>query len=136
MAQIDELRAHQPDGFPVFVLRDRYVDSPIKFAAYHAACFLLVIGADGLNYLGAEVKYRPQHAIADVAGNWRDDFLWQRARLERIHAANSQTYAAIGSRHRGVLYSHWIQQLMTQSHQTATETLAASAGDFLFPHIL
>jgi hypothetical protein len=136
LAQIDELRAHQPDGFRVFVLRDRYVKSPIEFAAYHAACFLLVIGADGLNYLGAEVKYRPQHAIADVAGNWRDDFLWQRPRMERINSVNSQTYPAIGSRHRGVLYSHWIQQLLAQSQGTAAETLATLAGGFLFPHIL
>ncbi len=50
-----------------FTSSDRYVDTGLSFDGYHAAHFLLVVGADGMNYLGAEVKYQPQYAIADLA---------------------------------------------------------------------
>ena len=45
------------NNFKVFVFRDRYKQDSIEFNHYHAAHFLLVVGADGKNYLGAEVKY-------------------------------------------------------------------------------
>ena len=127
------------NGAGVFVFGDRYVESPVQFAGYHAAHFLLVVGADGMNYLGAEVKYHPQHIIADVAGNWDDDFLWQRPRLERIKAVSSTDYPAIGSRHRGVLYSDLIdliEKRMQLGQRDSSESLSASEDRFLFPHIL
>ena len=48
----------------------------LRFSAYHAAHFLLVVGADGKNYLGAEVKYQPAFILWDLKNNWREDFLW------------------------------------------------------------
>jgi hypothetical protein len=108
----------------------------IKFNGYHAAHFLFVVGADGMNYLGAEVKYHPQHIIADVAGNWSKDFLWKRQRLQGIKAVDSKTYSAIGSRHRGVLYNGLIERLMQLGQKISDESFSFSKDRFLYPHIL
>lgn len=124
------------DGFKVFTLHDRYAESDLNFEGYHAAHFLLPIGADGMNYLGAEVKYQPNYIIADVAGDWRDDFLWQRARLERIRSVNSRTYSAIGSRHRGSLFSHLIERFKKGEKTLSEAPLPISKDAFMFPHIL
>jgi len=134
--RIEECQTAQPDCFGVFVFRDRYMKGDIEFNGYHTAHFLLVIGADGMNYLGAEVKYQRQHIIADVAGNWCNDFLWQSQRLQRIQAVNSRTYPAIGSRHRGVLYNSLVEQLIQLGQKASDESLPVSKNRFLFPHIL
>lgn len=134
--QVEECQISQLDDFGVFVFHDRYMKSEIKFNGYHAAHFLLVVGADGMNYLGAEVKYHPQHIIADVAGNWHKDFLWKRQRLQRIEAVNSKTYPAIGSRHRGVLYNGLIERLMQLRQRASYESFSFSKDGFLYPHIL
>ncbi len=133
---IEECRIAQLNCFRVFVLRDRYMEGAIEFNGYHAAHFLLVIGADGMNYLGAEVKYQRQHIIADVAGNWRNDFLWQSQRLQRIQNVTSRTYPAVGSRHRGVLYNSLIEQFMQVRQKDFDESFPVSKNTFLFPHIL
>src|SRR3990172_3941546 len=91
LAKIQECQKTQSDGFQVFSFPDRYVERIIDFSGYHAAHFLLVIGADGINYLGAEVKYHPEYAVADLARNWSDDFLWQTERLKRIESISSRT---------------------------------------------
>jgi organic radical activating enzyme len=134
--KIKECQFSQPDGFRVFVFHDRYMEHTIEFDGYHSSHFLLVIGADGMNYLGAEVKYQRQHIIADVAGNWRNDFLWHSERLQRIQAVNSKTYPAIGSRHRGVLYNSLVEQLMQRGQKAADGSLPFSRDGFLFSHIL
>jgi diphthamide synthase subunit DPH2 len=108
----------------------------VDFSAYHAAHFLLVIGADGVNYLGAEVKYHPQYAIIDLSSQWTDDFLGQEERLKRIKTITSQTYPAVASRHRGVLYNHLIQDLINRGQRTLDEKTAAFAAASIFPHIL
>jgi GTP 3',8-cyclase len=134
--QVEERQVSQGEGFGVFVFHDRYMKSEIKFSGYHAAHFLFVVGADGMNYLGAEVKYHPQHIIADVAGDWRKDFLWERQRLQRIKAVDSKTYPAIGSRHRGVLYNGLIERLMQLRQRASDESFSFSKDGFLYPHIL
>jgi GTP 3',8-cyclase len=130
LEQTTACRRAQTDGFRAFVFSERYTSGEIEFEGYHTSHFLLVVGADGMNYLGAEVKYQPAHIIADVAGDWRDDFLWQSERLERIRAVNSRTFPAIGSRHRGILYNNLIEQMRQ------TDALPVTQDTFLFPHIL
>jgi len=134
--QVEGCQDSPSDGFGIFVFRDRYMKNEIKFSGYHAGHFLLVVGADGMNYLGAEVKYHPQHIIADVAGNWRKNFLWERQRLQRINAVDSKTYPAIGSRHRGVLYNGLIERLMQLRQSASDESFSFSKDEFLYPHIL
>jgi len=134
---IDQYRDGISDGFGVFVYRERYEESALEFGDYHTAHFLLVIGADGMNYLGAEVKYQPKHIIADVAGKWDDDFLWRSERLRRMRGVGSSTYPAIGSRHRGVLYNDFIERLMKSEEEAMGRMHAAHQnGGPLFPHIL
>jgi organic radical activating enzyme len=128
-------REKMTNGFDVFVCPSRYEESSIEFDGYHAAHFLLVVGADGKNYLGAEVKYQDRFAIADVMGQWRPDFLQQPERLARIASFNSKSYSALKSRHRGVLYNHFVEHLKNElTAHGRTEPRAN--GEFLFPHIL
>ncbi|MBA7687510.1 GTP 3',8-cyclase [subsurface metagenome] len=134
--RIEECQTDQLDCFGVFVFRDRYMEGDIEFNEYHATHFLLVIGADGMNYLGAEVKYQRQHIITDVAGNWRNDFLWQSQRLQRIQDVTSRTYPAVGSQHRGVLYNDLVEQFIQVRQKDFDESLLVPEKRFLFPHIL
>lgn len=120
----------------IFLSSERYEDFPLKFARYHAAHFLLVVGADGRNYLGPEVKYHPSFVLADLNGRERGDFLRHRKRLEKIDSFRSQTYSAIKSRHRGVLYNHLIECLSNRDQSSCGELDPVSARKFYFPHIL
>ena len=133
LAKIKECQKEQSDAFRVFTFPDRYFERKIEFSGYHAAHFLLVIGADGMNYLGAEVKYHPQYIIADLTNNWRDDFLWNAERLNKIKSVDSRTYPAIASRHRGIMYSQIIQKLMDKGIRSLERP---AADTYLFPHIL
>lgn len=128
---IRRCRDRMPAGFPVFVSNQRYENSPLEFTGYHAAHFLLVIGADGKNYLGAEVKYHPAAVVADVAARGASGFLFDPDRAKRIAAATSANYGAIGSRHRGVLYSDYIERLKRRP-----ERVVGLPAGHRFEHIL
>jgi len=132
LPKIKECQEQFSDPFRIFTFADRYVERQINFTGYHAGHFLLVVGADGMNYLGAEVKYNPRYIIADLT-SWHDDFLSRRERLKRIESVSSRTYAALASRHRGIMYSQIIQNLMEQETRSVEEP---SADMYLFPHIL
>jgi organic radical activating enzyme len=122
-------------GFGVHYCPQRYEISPLAFDEYYSAHFLLVVGADGRNYLGTEVKYHPQYVLADLSGgNWRGDFLWQAARLERIRSITHRNYPPLGGRHRAVLYNHYLQQVVDGREQPDPD--AAKPDAFLFPHVL
>ncbi|HPO16810.1 MAG TPA: radical SAM protein [Candidatus Hydrogenedentes bacterium] len=126
----------QDNGFSVYWLKDRYTDEELSFASYYSAYFLLIIGADGKNYLAPEVKYQPRYAIADVLGTGCGNFLWQPSRLDFIAKTASHCYPPLKSKNRGILYSHLIDQLCQGSvpHKEACKRLGLS--DFRFPHIL
>jgi cyclic pyranopterin phosphate synthase len=136
LERIKECQREQSDKFQIFTFADRYTDRKIEFSGYHAAHFLLVIGADGINYLGAEVKYHPRYIIADPINNWHDDFLWRGERLKRIEAISSQTYPAVNSRHRGVLYNQVIQDLINHRVRSCADLSTTRRETHLFPHIL
>jgi hypothetical protein len=133
---IRKCQKRQPKKFRVYTFPDRYIESEIEFSAYHAAHFLLVVGADGMNYLGAEVKYQHRFVIADLNMDWADDFLWQSQRLKRIESVNSRTYPAVASRHRGVLYSHVIQDLIDSDKRSMDAVSMTSRATYAYPHIL
>jgi len=136
LKKIDECQKSRLNGFKVFYLQDRYLNTTLDFNEYHSAHFLLTIGADKMNYLGAEVKYQPQHIIADLSGKWQDAFLWQKERLNRIKAVSSKTYPAIGSRHRGMLFSHLIEEFKQNRKILSEESSKTKKDLFMFPHIL
>jgi organic radical activating enzyme len=136
LKKIEACRKSRLDGFKVFAFQDRYVETDLDFSGYHSAHFLLTVGADRMNYLGAEVKYQPQHIIADLTGKWRDDFLWQRKRLGRIQSVNSRKYPAINSRHRGMLFSHLIERFKKGEEMLSEKSLPIKKDEIMFPHIL
>jgi len=114
--------------FNVHISDNRYIDEPIHFEGYHAAHFLLVVGADGKNYLGAEVKYQPDFAICDIRDVGVGNFLRNGQRLQKIESVHSDNYTALLSRHRGVLYNGLIESVRDEG--------IPPAGEYKFPHIL
>jgi hypothetical protein len=120
----------------IFYSKERYEDFPLEFSHYHAAHFLLVVGADGRNYLAPEVKYHPDFVIADVNGSDNGNFLWEGSRLDKINSYESQTYSALKSRHRGVLYNHLIECLDNGKKGLCSGLEQASEKTFQFPHVL
>lgn len=112
----------------------RYQDFPLRFDGYHAAHFLLVVGADRKNYLGPEVKYHPDFVMADLSNGFHADFLRDSARLQRISSHTSANYQALGSRHRGVLYNDFIERL--KKGDPDSERILSRPPHFRFPHIL
>jgi hypothetical protein len=111
LEEIARLREEYSGRIEIDVSSQRYQDFPLHFSAYHAAHFLMIVGADRKNYLGAEVKYHPDFVAADLGNGFADGFLWDPARLERIAAHNHANYPALRSRHRGVLYNDFIERL-------------------------
>ncbi len=136
VAKIEEIQAGANGGNSVFFFRDRYRDLGLRFSGYHAAQFLAVVGADGLNYLAPEVKYQPEFMIAEFPDERGPEWLWGERRQSRISETRSRSYAAVHSRHRGILYSHFIDGLL-QGETDALEGLKTAARmPFLFPSIL
>ena len=123
------------EGFAVHSCRQRYERHAVESGAYHAASFLLVVGADGLAYVGTEVKYNPAYALADLRATDIGRFLTAPDRLARC-ATDSRRYAGTGGFHRGVLYSDLLDALKTgRQDLDATATAARRAG-LRFPHVL
>jgi len=120
----------------IFLSLERYENFPLEFKLYHAAHFLLVVGADGKNYLGPEVKYHPRFVVTDLANLRNENFLWEQKRTEFINSIQSQNYSAIQSRHRGVLYNHFIEHLQNGKISVSEELEKASMKNFYFPFIL
>lgn len=132
--EIGRLREDFADRIEIDVSVQRYQDFPLSFSGYHAAHFMMVVGADRRNYLAAEVKYHPDYSIADLGSNLSEGFLWDPARLERIAAQSSGNYRAISSRHRGVLYNDFIERL--KRREPEAERILSAAPVFRYPHIL
>jgi hypothetical protein len=116
------------------VSAQRYQDFSLNFSGYHAAHFMLVVGADRKNYVGAEVKYHPDFVTADLGNGFSSGFLWEPERLQRIAGQDSAHYRALGSRHRGVLYNNFIERLKQRDPEA--ESILASPPPFRFQNIL
>jgi hypothetical protein len=134
--KIQEIQANGNGGNSVFFFSDRYRDGHLRFNGYHGAHFLLVVGADGKNYLGPEVKYQPEFVIAGLSEDRGPEWLWDARRQERIGSIRSGIYAAVPSRHRSILYSHFIEGLLAQETSALEDFKIAAKTPFLFPSIL
>lgn len=129
--EITRLKESVSSGFGVHFCHARYQETELVFSEYHAAHFLMVVGADGINYLGTETKYQEDYAIADTAADLVL-FPWQPERLNRIKSIDNLNYPPLGGRHRGLLYNHYVEQLKAGKADSAAEP----DGQYLYPHIL
>lgn len=134
--EVERIQSACQDGFRVFVQHARYSPAPVRFAGYHAAHFLLVIGADRKNYLAPEVKYHPDYVIASLTNGFTDRFLRHDSRLAHIKSIASESYRPLNSRNRGILYSALIEQLQTDSASLPEAGRQAQDSGFRYPHIL
>ncbi|HEX7501818.1 MAG TPA: radical SAM protein [Acidobacteriota bacterium] len=132
--EIARLREEYSGRIEIDVSSQRYQDFPLRFSGYHAAHFLMIVGADRKNYLGAEVKYQSAFVTADLGNGFPDGFLWDAARLERIAAHNHANYQALGSRHRGVLYNDFIERLIER--EPGAERILDAPPICQYPNIL
>lgn len=132
--KIENLQENYKNKFDIFYSLDRYTYSEIKFDGYYGAFFLMIVGADTKNYLGAEVKYQHQHIIANLGEDLKEGFLWKEKRLNNILSVKSETYPAIGSRHRGALYSDFIQKI--KNNEKIAMSSMKRDMDFRFPGVL
>ena len=135
-AKIEEIQGDGNGGQSVFFFRERFRESELRFDRYHAAHFLLVVGADGRNYLAPEVKYQPAFAIADLSVDRGPEWLWDAGRQARIEAVRSEAYSALRSRHRSILYSHFLDGLLRKEESALRDFRVAARTPFLFPSIL
>lgn len=136
LANIERCLHQERDGFGIFHFPDRYATGPVGFDGYHACHFLLVVGADGKNYLSTELKYLPAYEIADLCDGRNGDFLWDRSRLSRIGAVNTGAYPATAARHRGVLYSAFLTALVRGEAEAIGLARSAAQATHRFPHVL
>jgi len=138
MDAIEVYKSQLLNGFEVFVSKSRYVDTPIHFSSYHAAHFLMIMGADCKNYLGAEVKYQDRYVLADLSDHdWHNSFIGNENRLNWIRNINDRNYTAINSRHRGVLYNDFIEKIILGAVAIEESVKPGEEiEEFWFPHIL
>lgn len=132
LAALESCRRDQPPGFAVHYLKQRFSSGPLVFNGYHAAHFVMVVGADGDNYLSSETKYQPRYRIAAAADYARGDLFSDPPRRAAIAAVRSSDYPAGGGRNRGVFYSQVLEEIRRASKAKAAPALP----DFLLPHIL
>lgn len=133
--EITRLQKNMNNDFGIYYCPDRYQTGELIFNEYYSAHFLMVVGADGINYLGTETKYQEDYAIADTAVNL-EGFPFQPDRLNRIKGINNRNYPPVGGRHRGLLYNHFFEQLKQGNGNLAEGLAGEPEAGFLYPHIL
>jgi MoaA/NifB/PqqE/SkfB family radical SAM enzyme len=131
--EIERLQNAYSMILPIFVGSERYSTKSIDFFNYHAANFLLVVGADGKNYLSPETKYNSNYVLADLGDSMEEDFLWNEERLKCMRYS-SKDYACIGSRHRSVLYNDLIERLIAGREHL--DTVYSFSSRLIHPYIL
>ena len=132
LAALESCRLKQPAEFAVHYLAQRFSIQPAAFQGYHAAHFVMVVGADGDNYLSSETKYQPHYRIAVAADYAKRDFFNEPARHGAIAAVHAADYPAGGGRNRGVFYS----QVLEEARHGNAGPGESTVPDFLLPHIL
>lgn len=132
LAALESCRRGQPPDFAVHYLAQRFSAAPIAFHGYHAAHFIMVVGADGNNYLSSETKYQKPFLIGAEADYADKDFFRRPERGKMIASFDANAYPAGGSRNRGVIYN----QVLEKTRRAMGEQGLPAAPEFLLPHIL
>jgi hypothetical protein len=132
---VADLRQTAPAGMGVFIPEQRYTRYPLQFSAFHSSHFLVQIGADGINYASPEAKYQANCALANLHEYMGDDFLWRPERLAAIRALNSDKYHFAGTRHRGAMFSDFIESCVQGKVESVKTIHTAREQDFLYPNL-
>lgn len=132
---VQALQRSAAPGVGVFIPEQRYSRYPLRFSAFHAAHFLIQIGADGVNYASPEAKYQPSCALANLHEYLGDDFLWRPERIAAIQALNSERYHFAGTRHRGAMFSDFLEGYIRGNAESVATVHAARDQDFLYPNL-
>ncbi len=134
LERIKECSVKFNDDFSVYFLEGRYGSEEINFNSYHSAHFILVMGADGKNYIATEAKYQDQYALWDLKNNWKDDFIWDIERLNMISLCSSENFLPKGSKNRGVLYNTLIEKMISDSYSKSENV--PTWDSFFTPNII
>ena len=132
LTALESCRRSQPPDFAVHYLVQRFSATPIAFHGYHAAHFIMVVGADGSNYLSSETKYQEPFRIGAETDYADNDFFHRPERRKMIASFDSNDYPAGGSRNRGVIYN----QVLEKTRRAMGNQGLPDAPEFLLPHIL
>lgn len=134
---LEALRRRHQNGFDVQYCAERYTHTePLFYESYYASHLLMVLGADGVNYLGTEVKYQPEYALVNLREQLAEDFLWHPARQARIQDIGHRNYPPQGGRHRALLYNDLIQRLHDGKETLESGENSDESARFQYPHIL
>ena len=129
--ELQHLSSERLDDFQVYFFEERYKDTclSIAFDFCHAAHFLLVVGADGCNYLTPDTKYMMDYMVHNFEYDWRTHFTSYGPRLDRIRSITDKSLLNIRTRNRGALYSTLIQQIVSgKAHPTKLNHRASQLG--------
>ena len=132
---LQDVQRQAPTGMDVYVAEQRYSRYPLAFRKFHAAHFLLQVSSDGINYASPESKLHPTCAIADLNEYMEDDFLWRPERLAKIAALDSETYGFAGTRHRGAMFSDFLERYLRGDERELAIAHTASESDFHHPNL-
>jgi hypothetical protein len=124
-----------PTGVEIHIPEQRYSSYPLHFSAFHAAHFLLQIGANGVNYAAPESKYQPSCALANLHEHLEDDFLWRPERLAAINVLTSEKYRFAGTRHRGAMFSDFVERCKQGEAEPLSIMNSTAESDFRYPHL-
>lgn len=116
---LDAFKASHPESERIQIPYGRYTAEPLEFDVLHGACFLIQVGADGINYAGPECKYEPEYALLDLNQHLDTDFLWHPERIRRINEINSRNYKPIGTKHRPPVFSDFLQKCINHGIEWA-----------------
>jgi organic radical activating enzyme len=134
---IEKLREKAPKNANIQVPFARYDETPLYFEKLHGTHFLIQIGADGVNYAGPECKYEKDFVLLDLNEYLEEDFLWHPQRIKRLNEITSRNYRFIGTKHRPVMFSDYIQKIIDlDRNNKSVKSLREPSSHFSYPSII
>lgn len=134
---IEKLKEVAPKNSNIQVPYERYSDKPLYFEKLHGSHFLIQIGADGVNYAGPECKYEKDAELLNLNEYMEEDFLWHPQRINRLNAINSSNYRFIGTKHRPVMFSDYIQGIIDGKNDISLDEVSSNdSNNFSYPSII
>ena len=134
---ISNLQNLAPKDANIQVPYERYYETPLYFEKLHGSHFLIQVGADGINYAGPECKYEKETELLNLNEYMEDDFLWHPQRLKILNELNNDNYRFIGTKHRPVIFSDYIERIIqSRENSEARANLCSPVNSFSYPNII